>query len=63
MALTETTNGWKLEPFQESNRSNIEERFLKKIKPPKEIFKKKRVKIDPNVRVISYENVAVKELE
>ena len=55
-------NGWKLEPFQESNRSNFEEIFLNKIKPPKEKILEKRVKVDLKARVISHKNV-VKELE
>ena len=55
-------NGWKLEPFQESNRSNFEEIFLNKIKPPKEKIPEKRVKVDLKARVISHKNV-VKELE
>ena len=60
----ETTawKSWKLELFQESNRSNFQERFLIKIEPPKEKITRKRVKVDLRVCVISHENV-VKELE
>ena len=43
----ETTawKSWKLELFQESNRSNFQERFLIKIEPPKEKITRKRVKV------------------
>ena len=50
-------NGWKLEPFQESNGGNFEEIFLNKIKPPKEKISRKRVKVDLKARAISHENV------
>ena len=55
-------NGWKLEPFQESNGSNFEEIFFNKIKLPKEKIPKNRVKVDLKACLISHKNV-VKELE